>query len=75
MHKNLETINSLTITIKGKANEKGHLFAGVTKERVFEEVTKATRLTLNIDSIKLDKPIKEKGERTFPPAPHENSIT
>lgn len=60
--KNLEVIRNLKIEIKEKANEKGHLFAGVTKERVYEEVTKATRLTLNIDSIKLDKPIKETGE-------------
>lgn len=60
--KNLEVIRNLKIDIKEKANEKGHLFAGVTRERVFEEVTKATRLTLNIDSIILDKPIKETGE-------------
>ncbi len=60
--KNLEVIRNLKIDIKEKANEKGHLFAGVTRERVFEEVTKATRLTLNIDSIILDKPIKEIGE-------------
>ena len=62
LHKNLEVIGNLKIEIKEKANDKGHLFAGVTRERVYEEVTKATRLTLNIDSIKLDKPIKETGE-------------
>jgi len=60
--KNLEVIRNLKIEIKEKANDKGHLFAGVTKERVFDELTKATRLTLNIDSIKLDKPLKETGE-------------
>jgi len=60
--KNLEIIKSLKIELKEKANEKGHLFAGVTKERIFEELTKATRLSLNIDSVKLDKPLKEVGE-------------
>lgn len=59
--KNLEIINSLSIELKEKANEKGHLFAGVTKDRIFDELTKATRLSLNIDSIKLDKPLKEVG--------------
>jgi large subunit ribosomal protein L9 len=60
--KNLEVIKNLKIELKEKANEKGHLFAGITKDRIFTEVTKATKLGLNIDSIKMDKPIKEVGE-------------
>jgi large subunit ribosomal protein L9 len=60
--KNLEVIKNLKIELKEKANEKGHLFAGITKDRIFAEVTKATKLGLNIDSIKMDKPIKEVGE-------------
>lgn len=60
--KNLEVIKKLKIEIKEKANDKGHLFAGVTKERIKEEITKATRLNLDVDSIVLDKPLKEVGE-------------
>ena len=30
--KNLEVIKNLTLNLKEKANEKGHLFAGVTRE-------------------------------------------
>lgn len=60
--KNLEVIKNLKIELKEKANEKGHLFAGVTKEMIWKEVTKNTRLTLDIDSIILSKPLKEVGE-------------
>ncbi len=60
--KNLEVIKTLVLNIKEKANDKGHLFAGITKERLVEEILKTARLNLDVDSIKLDKPIKEVGE-------------
>jgi large subunit ribosomal protein L9 len=60
--KNLETIKTLTLTLAGKANDKGHLFAGITKERLAEEITKTTRLHIDPSLIKLDKPLKEVGE-------------
>jgi large subunit ribosomal protein L9 len=60
--KNLEVIKNLRLDIKEKANDKGHLFAGVTKEILISEILKATRLNLNPEFIKLDKPIKEVGE-------------
>ena len=60
--KSLDTIKNLTINIKEKANDKGHLFAGITKERLVEEIIKTARLNIDPESIKLDKPIKEVGE-------------
>ncbi len=60
--KNLEIIKNLKIELKEKANEKGHLFAGVTKEMIWKEVAKLSRLNLDIESIKLNKPLKEVGE-------------
>ncbi len=60
--KNLEIIKNLTLNLKEKANEKGHLFAGVTKEMLTTEILKATRLNLDPGFIILDKPIKEVGE-------------
>ena len=60
--KNLEKIKELKLTLKEKANDKGHLFAGVTREVLAEEILKATRLNLDVEFIKLDKPIKEVGE-------------
>ncbi len=62
--KNLEVIKNLVITVKGKANDKGHLFAGITKEMLAEEILKSSRLTVDPESIKLDKPLKEVGGHT-----------
>ncbi len=59
---NLETIKNLTLTIKEKANDKGHLFAGVTKEVLVAEILKATRLNLDTGFLDLDKPLKSVGE-------------
>ncbi|MDQ5949458.1 MAG: large subunit ribosomal protein [Patescibacteria group bacterium] len=58
---NLQTIKGLTLTLKEKVNEKGHLFAGITKEILVAEILKATRLNLGTEYIVLDKPIKEVG--------------
>ncbi|MCX6701707.1 MAG: 50S ribosomal protein L9 [Candidatus Zambryskibacteria bacterium] len=60
--KSLDTIKTLVLNIKEKANEKGHLFAGVTKEKLVEEIIKSARLNIDPESIKLGKPIKEVGE-------------
>jgi large subunit ribosomal protein L9 len=60
--KNLEVIKNLKLELKEKANEKGHLFAGITKEMLVAEILKVTRLNIDPESIKLDKPIKEIGE-------------
>ena len=60
--KSLETIKDLKLNIKEKANEKGHLFAGLTKEMLAGEIFKATRLNIDPESIELGKPIKEIGE-------------
>jgi large subunit ribosomal protein L9 len=60
--KNLEELKKLKITIKGKANDKGHLFAGVTKEMLVEEIKRIGKFTIDADSIKIEKPLKEIGE-------------
>ncbi len=59
--KSLKLIDDVRFTLKEKANDKGHLFAGVTKERLLQEIAKITRLNLDPESIRLDKPIKETG--------------
>lgn len=59
--KNLEAINSMVVTIKGKANEKGHLFAGITKEILISEIQKVSRLNMDPELVILPKPIKGVG--------------
>jgi large subunit ribosomal protein L9 len=62
LSKSLDTIKGLKLNLKEKANEKGHLFAGVTKEMLVVEIQKAVRLNIDPESIKLSKPLKELGE-------------
>lgn len=60
--KNMEDINGITITLKEKANEEGHLFAGIHKDEIISEIKKETRLDITPGYIELDKPIKKTGE-------------
>ncbi len=62
MLKSLGELEGKSLNITGKANEKGHLFAGIHKEQVSQEITKATRLQIDPESIIIDHPIKELGE-------------
>lgn len=59
--KNLDGINGITIKMTEKANEKGHLFAGIHKAEIVPEILKQTRLQISPEYIVLDKPIKETG--------------
>jgi large subunit ribosomal protein L9 len=58
----LEKIKNITLHLKEKANEKGNLFAGITKERLAEEIKKQERIDILPESMHLPKPLKEVGE-------------
>jgi ribosomal protein L9 len=64
--KDLEKLNSLIIEVTEKANEKGHLFAGIRKEDMMEKIKVQTKLTISSDHILMEKPIKEVGEYVIP---------
>lgn len=64
--KNLEDLGGTTITLRGKANEKGHLFASIHKDEILTELKRATNLGMNPDYIILDKPLKEVGSFEIP---------
>lgn len=59
--KNLAELAGVTISMIEKANEKGHLFAGVHKLEIIPAIQKQTRLQIDAEHIVLDKPIKEIG--------------
>lgn len=59
---NLKAIEGVTLEIAEKANEKGHLFAGVHKEEIIAKMKSEKHIDLLPDFIVLDKPIKEVGE-------------
>lgn len=62
--KNIDSVSENLITIKSKANEKGHLFAGISKEDLVKEIENETRISIDPDWIMLDKPIREVGSHT-----------
>ncbi len=65
MVKNIEGLKDATITISSKANEKGHLFAGLHKEVIAEEIMKQTRLQVDPAFIQLEHPLKTIGEHSI----------
>jgi large subunit ribosomal protein L9 len=62
LREQLGSLKGVTIKISGKANDKGHLFAGIGKETLLAEIFKQTHLNLDPESLVLDKPLKELGE-------------
>ncbi|MFA5841161.1 MAG: 50S ribosomal protein L9 [Candidatus Paceibacterota bacterium] len=64
--KNLEEIKSKIIVIKGKANDKGHLFSAIHTKEIIEEMKRQHHADLSIECIALEKPIKEVGEFEIP---------
>ena len=64
--KNLEEIKGKTVTIKVKADEKGHLFAQVHKKEIIEAMKIEHRAEIGEEFIILEKPIKAVGEFEIP---------
>ena len=60
--KNMKELDGVTITMTERANEKGHLFAGVHKAEIIPAIEAQTRLQIAPEFLVLDKPIKETGE-------------
>lgn len=60
--RNLEEIKDKSITLKEKANDKGHLFSAIHKKEIIDAMLKQNHITLSEDILDLDKPIKEIGE-------------
>lgn len=64
--KNLEEIKEKTITISGKANNKGHLFQAIHTKEIVEAMHAQHHADINEEFIVLEKPIKEVGEFEIP---------
>ncbi|OGJ03772.1 50S ribosomal protein L9 [Candidatus Nomurabacteria bacterium RIFCSPLOWO2_12_FULL_46_14] len=64
--KNLEEIKGKTITIKAKADEKGHLFAQIHKKQIIDSMRSEYHAEISEEFIVLEKPIKEVGEFEIP---------
>ncbi|MBI2627633.1 50S ribosomal protein L9 [Candidatus Nomurabacteria bacterium] len=64
--KNLEEIKGKTITLKGKANELGHLFSAIHKKEIIEAMKEQNHADIGEEFIVLEKPIKAIGEHEIP---------
>jgi large subunit ribosomal protein L9 len=63
--RNLKALIGLNIAMKGKANEKGHLFAAIHKKEIISKIHDEAKLQIPPECILLEKPIKEIGEHTI----------
>jgi large subunit ribosomal protein L9 len=64
--KNLGEIKNVTITMKGKANDKGHLFSAIHKKELVEALKNEKHIDIGEEFIDLPKPVKEIGEFEIP---------
>lgn len=64
--KNLEEIKGKVVTLKGKANEKGHLFSSIHKKEILEGMMSEHKIEIDEAFLLLEKPIKEIGEFDIP---------
>lgn len=64
--KNLDEIKGKVVHLKGKADEKGHLFSGIHKKEIIEALRTQHRAEISSEFIVLEKPIKIVGEFEIP---------
>lgn len=72
--KNLHSLEGITLEMEEKANEQGHLFAGIHKEEIASELKNQDRLEILPEHINLEKPIKEVGEHEIEVKIQEKSV-
>ena len=61
LNKALTVLHGTEITLRGKANQKGHLFASIHKEEVLAEIKRVHHIDLEPEHLILEKPLKELG--------------
>jgi len=60
--KNMKELSDVKIVISGKANTKGHFFAGIHKDEIISALKEQKKIDMDASHIVLDKPLKEIGE-------------
>jgi large subunit ribosomal protein L9 len=60
--KNLQSFEGITVHAAGKANDQGHLFAGIHKEQLVPLLKEEAKIDIDPEYILLDKPLKEVGD-------------
>ena len=55
-------IKGLGVRIKAKATPEGKLFAGINAQRIVDEISQSVEFYFRVESVVMDKPIKQVGE-------------
>lgn len=63
--KNIKSIDGVRLEMEEKANDKGHLFAGLHTDQIVPALKKQTGIDVLPEFILLEKPIKEVGEHSI----------
>ena len=66
LHDNVYKLKDLELVIKTNSNEKNHLFASLTKEKISEHLLKDKGIDIPAEFIMLGNPIKEIGAFMVP---------
>ena len=66
LDKHLAEVRDKVITIKAKADPKGHLFSAIHKKEIAQELMKEYKAEISEEFMILEKPIKELGEFEIP---------
>ncbi len=69
--KNLEEIKGKVLHMKGRTDDKGHLFSGIRARDIVDAMKAEHHADISEGAIKLEKPIKEIGEYEIPIAIHD----
>jgi large subunit ribosomal protein L9 len=65
----------IVLSFTAKANEEGHLFAGIDRAMIAEKASEALSAEVTASMVELEKPIKNVGETKVTITAHESSIT
>lgn len=71
--KNLATLDGVVIEMSEKANEQGHLFAGIHANAIAAALKKQKGIDLLPEFLVLHKPVKEVGERIITVKAHDRA--
>jgi large subunit ribosomal protein L9 len=61
LSESLKKVDGKTVVLKGKANEEGHLFAGIHKDVIAEKINTEHGTSFSLEMLSCDDPIKSIG--------------
>ena len=66
LDKNFDILNSFTLSLFGKVNSQGHLFASIHKDAILKALKDSHHIILEENALMLEKPLKTTGVHEIP---------